>query len=664
MPTWVDLTEHAAALNVHQSEEGRVLLLRPLSSKPIPDSVSDLGFERRGNFYVRADLRFTLASIQKHFPRAVQRDFSVKEIFYAPSPSELEQLNAEDPQRYPDGRTIPVPGDEVFDYRGGGWRPVGLNVNGLPVEEDALGVRCIVKNGERIAETITLNPVGPKISIEKRPAEFFTVDELREQADARIPRESTAAAVKAAPESRSAKERESLAFLDAINEEIAAENAAISDPDYRLKPVQKDRFVIRRINDELFEMRFKDPAEPFAMHIREVSPGVYVADRPIYGKRKGAASSARVSRCQAVAWAVRELEGFKTYRDYQRSMSEAEVRYYESDSESFRMLLGQPGDGVATIDLIRKRIEATQNDINTPIFMRSQLPTLPENLACNWIDDWTLEFSIEENGIVSRTQVRGLEGTVDDAGRNRNRAGAALGYAMAHIQDSMHWEITKASRPDKGEGLDELAKRYAEFMHAHLPTHQTGVVSSAHRQFAMAIVDKNIDYLLGWIARPRGSNDVSKKFFTQVTGVKLPKTARDITATLYEWAGHSQAEAARIEQEKAERKNLALQEREAAYQKDYAIRRAESQSINHMGVIKTGKAFIDDVIAGGYDSLETRKRGAVDRYRLVNRAEGRLYEITGALVDYARIALNEHNNKFRLSIEMEEESAPAPALRM
>ena len=48
------------------------------------------------------------------------------------------------------------------------------------------------------------------------------------------------------------------------------------------------------------------------------------------------------------------------------------------------------------------------------------------------------------------------------------------------------------------------------------------------------------------------------------------------------------------------------------------------------------KAFIDKIVEDGFDSLETARHGAVDRYRLVNRSEGRLYPIKGSMVDYAR----------------------------
>lgn len=66
MPSWVDLTEHQAALNVQQTQEGRVLLLRPLSNVPIPNGIETLGFKSRNNTdYVRDDLRFSLQDIQR-----------------------------------------------------------------------------------------------------------------------------------------------------------------------------------------------------------------------------------------------------------------------------------------------------------------------------------------------------------------------------------------------------------------------------------------------------------------------------------------------------------------------------------------------------------------------------------------------------------------------
>lgn len=207
-----------------------------------------------------------------------------------------------------------------------------------------------------------------------------------------------------------------------------------------------------------------------------------------------------------------------------------------------------------------------------------------------------------------------------------------------------------------------MASRYAEFMRAHAPERHNGMVGRMHREFALALVDKDYNHFIGWLARPKGQNDLSKKFFTQATGIKLPKTARDITTALYAWAGYDANEAIRLEAEKMQRREAALQEREAQRAIEYATNALESSKVNHNGVVKTAKAFIDEIIDAGYNSLQTRKRGAVDRYRLVNQGDGRLYEIQGNMVDYARHVLKQRDDA-RLARELQDdEPRLAPGL--
>ena len=100
MPTWIDLSAHNAALNVYQSPQGKVLMLRALNpGHTIPDSIAELGFEKRGTHFVRENLRFTLQEIQSHFPLAKPREFSSSEIFFLPAvppPGDTAPVTASD----------------------------------------------------------------------------------------------------------------------------------------------------------------------------------------------------------------------------------------------------------------------------------------------------------------------------------------------------------------------------------------------------------------------------------------------------------------------------------------------------------------------------------------------------------------------------------------
>lgn len=149
-------------------------------------------------------------------------------------------------------------------------------------------------------------------------------------------------------------------------------------------------------------------------------------------------------------------------------------------------------------------------------------------------------------------------------------------------------------------------------------------------------MDKEVDYLLGWIARGRGQNDLSKKFFTKSTGYKLPSTIRDITATLYAWAGFTPEQAATREAEKEAAHEVRLQARRIDDDIRWCGNTLSNTRVNHDGEIKTTKQFMDEIIDQGYTDIRKYKSGAVDRYALVNPETQRSYLIKGKMVDYAK----------------------------
>ncbi|MEG6939139.1 hypothetical protein AB2C21_31295, partial [Pseudomonas aeruginosa] len=217
----------------------------------------------------------------------------------------------------------------------------------------------------------------------------------------------------------------------------------------------------------------------------------------------------------------------------------------------------------------------------------------------------------------------------------------------------------RQQRGDAGIEMERVAQGYAEFMRAQDPDRHSGIPGRMHREFALALIDKDIDHLLGWLARPRGQNDLSKRYFTQVTGIKLAKTAKEITVAIYGWAGYSPEQASQIEAEKQRRRDAAAQQRAAESHLQHVLAQLDRTHYRHNGNVVTARQFVDDIVADGFDSLEAKRVGAVDRYRLVNRAEDRLYEISGHLVDYARHVLAERGK--RLNLEAAEEPAAEPS---
>ncbi|MDH0342122.1 DUF6908 domain-containing protein [Chromobacterium haemolyticum] len=446
------------------------------------------------------------------------------------------------------------------------------------------------------------------------------------------------------------------AALAELNQDIERENAGIEDPALHLGAIPTDTFRLLKLDGQSFEMRFKNPEEPFSVIIECQSPGVYLPKQRIGG------SGPSLSLRNAVIWAVKELNSAKAYREQSLAESDRALPRFITDFDSFKNLFGGPRDNPQTIKDVQAQYPDVPDEQQEPKFLRSDdRLKIPADLVLEWVDERTVNVSIADPDHLFQVQIRGLDGRTDEDGRSRWHAPYALKNAIAVIDTELTWARTKAARSDGGITLDGLATRYAEFMHSHDPVRHNGSVNKMHRSFALALADKDYDYLIGWLARPKGQNDLSKKFFTQASGIKLPKTARDITTALYAWAGYSAEDAARIEAEKAQRHEQALQQRQAQDELDSATRILENTQVNHNGTLKTGKAFIDDIIEAGFDTLETKKVGAVNRYRLVNSAEGRLYEIKGSMVDYARHTLKLREDA-KLLVELQDDE-PTPALK-
>lgn len=577
-----------------------------------------------------------------------------------------------------------------------GSRPIGENPDGQPVFEDTLGVRSVIADGVRRTEKVQITPHGVRLAIDERSVEYLTRAELAElRGPETAPQEASSVvrpgdaiggmridaiiddvpvhldagssdlgavayarldgewrrlgeawperptdselliAIRAARTPSIDDAFDSARIIAEVNAEIAANNAAVSDAALRRPPVPGD-MELRRIDDLSMEMRFKNPDQPFAIRIEQSSAGVY---RCIAGS---AASAPRLSLGRAVEWSANHLAEQKNAYDAERRAADPAVPELMVDAASFTAFFGSSQSGSDTLSRLREYAEnARQADAGDqrPRFMSAStfFNEVPPNLTATWLDKHTLELGLAD--AEPSLAIRLRPAAPENGGPSPYVAAGAVGVAIVKLQAELNWQRTKADRPDAGASLDDVARKYAAFMRERSPDVHSGQVGDMHRRFAIALVDRDVDHIISWIARAPGQNDLSKKFFAQHTGVKLPRTARDIKWRIYEWAGFELEEAKRIDAENIARRAEQSQKQSAEREFDFLVRSLEATQVRHNGVVKTAKAFLDEIMGDGFTKLETHKVGAVNRYRLVNEPEMRSYSLRGNQVDYVRQTL-------------------------
>ena len=97
------------------------------------------------------------------------------------------------------------------------------------------------------------------------------------------------------------------AMLRAIASEVDAENDGLIDQKFRRDSPSTDQFALHRVDELSYEIRFRDPALPFAVMLEFHSPGVYVPT--LY--RGGTGS--QLSLANAACWAVSQLNVMKRH---------------------------------------------------------------------------------------------------------------------------------------------------------------------------------------------------------------------------------------------------------------------------------------------------------------------------------------------------------------
>ncbi|MDS0862960.1 hypothetical protein NUV25_35205, partial [Burkholderia pseudomultivorans] len=428
-------------------------------------------------------------------------------------------------------------------------RSVGENRNGVTLFEDSFGARSFILDGKRRSERMAMTPAGLRLDVNDRSVEFLTKDELQQlrgpiqdaaadnpekvrvgegtggkRVDAVIndvpihfetasPLETVAyahidgdwrrlgeawparptdselkIALRAAALPSTDAELDGRQLVESINAEIDAENSAATDPSVR-RPLLPDDLDIRRIDALSLEVRFRIPELPFAVRVEQTSPGVY---RSLAGS---AASSPRLSLSRAMEWAAGHLVDQRVAYERERRLAESPFAEYVVGAESFEAFFGASRDAMEAMKRIREYAAAARN--LPPDELRTALSNgrvfyadIPDDLTAIWVDGHTLELGI--NGPTSAIAVRLRPcAPIDEAARPFIAAGA-VGMGLRTLEAERAWQKTKALRPDGGAALDRIAQHYAAFLREQMPSHHSGQVGAMHRQFAIAIVDRDV----------------------------------------------------------------------------------------------------------------------------------------------------------------------------
>lgn len=461
-------------------------------------------------------------------------------------------------------------------------------------------------------------------------------------------------------------------FAETLNAELAAEeHQAATDFAFRVRGFS-DGLVLVAHNQNL-EVRCPD-RNGGAGHVVTVSR----LEAGQYKAHHGSAESRPATLLAAVRWASNLLDELLAADLKVQEGLRREIKVYV---DGFRQFLpaGQPLDREALMESIQL---FSSDDAKTPMVH------MPKFLGSGTIrrfslpDDAILEFAGEDALRISAAgytcEIQATEPAPEfdedrpwirrDYERNAPISFVgALASASAWLKENQAWESKKASYPDEGRQVEALAHQYAASLHESMPTHHDGGVREMHRSFAVAIMDKHVDYLMGWIARGRGQNDLSKKFFAKATGCKLPSTIRDITGTLYAWAGFTPEQAATREAEKEAALEARLQARRIDNDIEWCGNTLGNSRVNHEGEIKTTKQFIDEILDKGYTHIGKHQSGAAVRYTLENPEIKRSYNIKGKMVDYAKAVLakreQEKQEKAEHVVQDVREEEPQSVLR-
>lgn len=177
-----------------------------------------------------------------------------------------------------------------------------------------------------------------------------------------------------------------------------------------------------------------------------------------------------------------------------------------------------------------------------------------------------------------------------------------------------------------------IAQRYATALQRE---GVSDAVKDFHLRFADDLLAKDA-FALKWITN--GMNDKSKKVFTEITGVPLPRAQGASWEALKAWAGVTpEQEAAVVAKADAERA-AKQQERDDQEAEDAASAQRFRVSDTDASII-TGKAAIDQRIADGFTAIKNISSTPIPRYVLAHPERGQYYPLDKIGRKYAELAL-------------------------
>ena len=155
---------------------------------------------------------------------------------------------------------------------------------------------------------------------------------------------------------------------------------------------------------------------------------------------------------------------------------------------------------------------------------------------------------------------------------------------------------------------------------------------------AQAVADKRLEAMLGILDGP--GNEVSQKVIEAEFGIKLRNvTAAERRRAIFSLAGFVEDDAVKTEEARLD----AVQKVRKA-ERDFrdATERASNFRIRiDDGEPMTGALYVDTLVSRGFNTIESRKKGAAQSYFLFNSSTGCGYPITNAngTFEYARLLL-------------------------
>jgi N12 class adenine-specific DNA methylase len=221
-------------------------------------------------------------------------------------------------------------------------------------------------------------------------------------------------------------------------------------------------------------------------------------------------------------------------------------------------------------------------------------------------------------------------GAISPQVRDEMKRLAREGFVVPAGQASMTPATDDAPTPR--EAAAEAFKREHQKRHSD-PREVENVASRMVDRLMSAIEAKAADTLIDYNLGDAKANPASRAAFEAATGVKLPKGRKATHEAIDAWAGVTPEERTRREQAKADRRAAENSDRDARADED----RASRFRLMHDGKEKSGKQFVDEIIAAGFDRVELRKKGVANITHLVH-ADGRSYTMLPDFAKYARRA--------------------------